>query len=100
MYTNGGVFMREERHHHRGGRNRGEHRGEGTRAKTFRRKKVVLFLQSLEIKRDTLAVQLTKAEFQQTRAVIEGELKAIELVIAEFKATFHVDEQELTEVEE
>lgn len=91
--------MREERHH-RGGRNRGEHRGEGTRAKTFRRKKVVLFLQGLEIKRDTLATQLTKSEFQETRAVMEGELKAIELVIAEFKATFHVDNEELTEVED
>jgi hypothetical protein len=76
------------------------HRGRKRKAKTFRRKRALIFLKLLYVKRDTLKSQLESKDYQDSRPVIEGELKAIEMVIKEFTSLFHVDVSELQEEEE
>ncbi|WP_409342696.1 hypothetical protein [Paenibacillus sp. MBLB4367] len=88
---------------HRGdhhGRRGGEHRGGG--AQTYRRGRILMFLEQLQIKRATLARQLREAEFQSIHPVISGELKAIEQVMEEYIHLFDLDAdfKESEEVEE
>lgn len=92
------MQMREKqrggRHHHRGG-----HGGEEQRAKTFRRKRALGFLEMLYVKQETLKDQLHREEFANSRPVIEGELKAVEMIIEEFKNVFQVERSEIEEGE-
>lgn len=92
------MQMREKqrggRHHHRSGRGGEEHR-----AKTFRRKRALGFLEMLYVKQETLKDQLHREEFANSRPVIEGELKAVEMIIEEFKNVFQVERSEIEEGE-
>lgn len=85
---------RGEKPHHRGG-----HGGEEHRAKTFRRKRALGFLEMLYVKQETLKDQLHREEFATSRPVIEGELKAVEMIIEEFKNVFQVERSEIEEGE-
>ncbi|WP_033843232.1 MULTISPECIES: hypothetical protein [Geobacillus] len=69
----------------------GPHRG----AKTFRRGRVLDFLQRLYVKRETLKQQLQSPELQSIHPVLTGELKAIEMVINEFIQSFDIHNDEL-----
>lgn len=89
------MNMRREgrRGHHRDGRHRegrGEEKHQG--AKTFRRKKALLFLAQLETKRDALKKQLATPELQSINAVLVGELKALDAIIAEYVQLFELHE--------
>mgnify|MGYP001323211168 CR=1 FL=1 len=67
------------------------HRG----AKTFRRGRVLAFLERMKLKRDTLKKQLETPELQSIRPILVGELKAIDMVIEEFIQMFDIHESEL-----
>ena len=61
-------------------------------AKTFRRKKALLFLAQLQSKRDTLKKQLETPELQSITTTLVGELKALDGVIADFVQVFELHE--------
>lgn len=63
-------------------------------AKTFRRKRAIMFLEHLETKRDVLKKQLETPELQTANPIIAGELKATEAIIAEFVQMFELYEFE------
>ncbi|MCY0881725.1 MAG: hypothetical protein OWS74_06990 [Firmicutes bacterium] len=69
------------------------------RAQTFRRGRVLEFLQRLDIKRNTLICQLKQPELQTIHPVLSGELKAIETVRNEFIALFNLCETETLEAD-
>lgn len=96
---------------HRGGRgdrtdrvdrgdrgDRGERHGRsgahhGTRgAQTFRRGRVLAFLEQLRTRRTTLARQLGEPEYEAIKPVITGELKALDHVIEEYIRLFDLQE--------
>ncbi|MFC4100305.1 hypothetical protein [Paenibacillus xanthanilyticus] len=96
--------MKEGRHGHhrgghghhghgegRGGRGHGEHRHMKS-AQTFRRGRAVAFLDKLQLRRTTLALQLQQPEFDSIKQVISGELKAVDAIIQEFIHTFELHE--------
>ena len=94
--------MRREGHrgHHKQyeGRQRG-HRGEGIAAKTegaktFRRKRAIMFLEQLESKQAILQKQLETPELQSANPIIAGELKATQSIIEEFVQLFELYEFE------
>ncbi|MFB5281839.1 hypothetical protein [Peribacillus sp. Hz7] len=86
----------QNKHHegrHRG--RRGEHvdvKSEG--AKTFRRKRAIMFLEHLETKQATLKKQLQTPELQSVNPIIVGELKATQSIIDEFVQLFELYEFE------
>ncbi|WP_253735837.1 hypothetical protein [Paenibacillus sp. FJAT-26967] len=82
----GGSGYRSE---HQGRRGK-EHKCSG--AQTYRRGRVLLFLEKLQAKRGTLARQLEQAEFEAIRPVLCGELKAIDQVIEEYVLLFDLQE--------
>ena len=83
--------------HQQGERRRGREGGPSRGgAKTFRRGRVIAFLETLQIKRRTIADQLQKPEFQSIEQILIGELKAIDLVIDEYKNLFEIQEEETT----
>ncbi|QTD41896.1 hypothetical protein [Sporosarcina sp. Te-1] len=86
--------------HHHGERRRGRE-GSPSRggAKTFRRGRVIAFLETLQVKRATIADQLKKPEFQSIEQILIGELKAIDLVIDEYKNLFEIQEGETSATE-
>ncbi|QMV39940.1 hypothetical protein [Cohnella cholangitidis] len=82
---------------------RGESRGEGQGgrhgerhgpigAQTFRRGRILLFLEQLRVKRATLVRQLQEPEFQAIQQVLCGELKALDQVIEEYILLFDLQE--------
>lgn len=84
-----------KRHEGRYPGRRGEHsevKSEG--AKTFRRKRAVLFLKQLEEKQEVLKKQLETPELQQANPIIAGELKATQAIINEFVQVFELFEFE------
>nr|WP_198044787.1 hypothetical protein [Lysinibacillus timonensis] len=85
-----------DRHHvERHRRHRGEHgevKSEG--AKTFRRKRAIMFLEHLETKENVLKKQLETPELQSANPIIVGELKAIQSIISEFVQQFELYEYE------
>lgn len=94
--------MTEESARHREGRGRHGHHGRGgeeghKKAKMFRRKRALTFLELLYVKQQTLKGQLQSDDFQASRLVIEGELKATEMILEEFKVMFNVNLSELDE---
>ncbi|MBB4826300.1 hypothetical protein HNO89_003559 [Sporosarcina luteola] len=82
-----------EGHHGERGRGREGGRSRGG-AKTFRRGRVIAFLETLQVKRTTIAEQLKKPEFQSIEQILIGELKAIDMVIDEYKNLFEIQEDE------
>ncbi|UVI32618.1 hypothetical protein [Paenibacillus spongiae] len=91
----------DERGKERGPGRRGEHHrrrggepGAGGGAQTYRRGRILTFLEQLQIKRATLARQLGEAEFQSIQPVISGELKAIEQVISDYMYLFELREED------
>ncbi|MFY3791057.1 hypothetical protein ACOQFO_05075 [Ureibacillus sp. MALMAid1270] len=88
---------RGHHNHHEGRnhRNRGESfeaRVEG--AKTFRRKRAIMFLEHLETKQKALKKQLETPELQTAHPIIVGELKATQAIIEEFVQQFELYEFE------
>lgn len=85
-------------HHDHGGRGKREHHGddEGGRsfqsAQTFRRGRVLMFLERMQVMRSTLMQQLSQPEFQPIQQVITGELKAVDQMIQEYIHTFELRE--------
>lgn len=71
---------------------RGNIKAEG--AKTFRRKRAILFLEHLETKEKILKKQLETPELQSMNPIIVGELKATQSIIAEFVQLFELYEFE------
>lgn len=65
-------------------------------AKTFRRGRVLMFLEQLESNRATLKRQLETEELQTIHPIIVGELKATDSIIDEFKRVFEIFEHETT----
>lgn len=63
-------------------------------AKTFRRKRAIMFLEHLETKRNVLKKQLETPELQTANSIIVGELKATEAILAEFVQMFELYEFE------
>jgi len=98
------VSPLDDRGKGRGRGHRGEHRGEHHRrrggepgsggAQTYRRGRILTFLEQLHIKRATLSRQLGEAEFQSIHPVISGELKAIEQVISDYMYLFELQEDD------
>jgi len=81
-----------ERHGRQGSRGgRGGHESGGG-AQTFRRGRILLFLEQLKIKRATIARQLGQAEFDSIRPMLAGELKALDQVIEEYIHIFDLQE--------
>ncbi|WP_239616687.1 hypothetical protein [Cohnella mopanensis] len=79
--------------HH--GEHHGEHRGgrhKGNGAQTFRRGRILVFLEQLRVKRATLVRQLKEPEFQSIQQVICGELKALDQVIEEYIHLFELQD--------
>lgn len=75
-----------------------EHHGddEGGRsfqsAQTFRRGRVLMFLERMQVMRSTLMQQLSQPEYQPIQQVITGELKAVDQMIQEYIHTFELRE--------
>jgi len=67
----------------------------GAGAQTFRRGKVLNFLERLYVRKSTLKKQMEQEEYQSMQETIKGELKALETVINELIQEF--DLYELTE---
>lgn len=63
-------------------------------AKTFRRKRAILFLEHLMTKEKVLKKQLETKELQMANPMIAGELKATQSIIAEFIQMFELYEFE------
>lgn len=80
--------------------NERKERGGRGGAQTFRRKRAVAFLQSLQAKEDVLLQQLNMPELQAANAVIAGELKAVQAIKAEFMQAFQVSPLEADEAQE
>ncbi|MER2189374.1 MAG: hypothetical protein ABS951_00335 [Solibacillus sp.] len=90
MSREGRIGHRHEGRHHHDERSEEKRRG----AKTFRRKKALLFLAQLETKRDILKKQLETPELQSINLVLVGELKALDAIIAEYVQLFDLHEVE------
>jgi len=88
-----GRGERGQRGEGRGGR--GERHGERhgpNGAQTFRRGRILVFLEQLRVKRATLVRQLKEPEFQSIQQVLCGELKALDQVIEEYVHLFDLQE--------
>lgn len=84
-------------HERRGRREDGfeeEHARNFKSAQTFRRGRVLMFLERLQVQRDTLMQQLSKPEFQSIVPIITGELKAVDQMMQEYIHTFELREIE------
>ncbi len=66
------------------------HRGSG--AQTFRRTKILSFLERLYVRKVTLQKQLGQEEYKDIEQQIKGELKALETVINELTQEFDLHE--------
>ncbi|MGC5772015.1 hypothetical protein [Paenibacillus pabuli] len=79
----------------RRGRGHGEHHGKrGNGAQTFRRGRILVFLEQMRNRRATLARQLGQEEFRNIHQMISGELKAIDQVIDEYIQLFELQHEE------
>jgi len=83
----------------------GDHRNHGSNrgthgAQTFRRGRVLAFLEQLQGRRATLARQIGEPEFDAIKPVISGELKALDHVIEEYILLFDLLEVEQTQRED
>ncbi|TVY01933.1 hypothetical protein [Cohnella terricola] len=87
----GGRHRTEGRSGREGREHCGSHHG-AHGAQTFRRARVLAFLEQLQGRRATLARQLGEPEFEAIKPVISGELKALEHVIEEYILLFDLQE--------
>ncbi|WP_144935062.1 hypothetical protein [Paenibacillus sp. 32O-W] len=81
-----------------------EHRGDrhgrhGSRygmpgPQTFRRGRILAFLEHLQSRRATVAKQLGEPEYETIKPVISGELKALDHVIEEYIRLFDLQEED------
>lgn len=74
----------------RHGRSGAHHGASG--AQTFRRGRILAFLEQLQTRRATLARQLGEPEFEAIKPVISGELKALDHVIEDYIRLFDLQE--------
>ncbi|WP_342572975.1 hypothetical protein MKY85_13900 [Paenibacillus sp. FSL R5-0749] len=82
--------------HSRRGRGHGEHQGKrGHGAQTFRRGRILVFLEQMQNRRTTLARQLGQEEYEHIRPIISGELKAIDQVIDEYVHLFELQNEDV-----
>ncbi|WP_336759970.1 hypothetical protein [Paenibacillus sp. USHLN196] len=80
----------------RRGRGHGEHQGKpGRGAQTFRRGRILVFLEQMQNRRSTLARQLAQEEYEHIRPMISGELKAIDQVIDEYIHLFELQNEDV-----
>ena len=80
----------------RRGRGHGEHEGKrGRGAQTFRRGRILVFLEQMQNRRTTLARQLGQEEYEHIRPIISGELKAIDQVIDEYVHLFELQNEDV-----
>ncbi|WP_433753511.1 hypothetical protein [Paenibacillus amylolyticus] len=81
----------------RRGRGNGEHQGKrGHGAQTFRRGRILVFLEHMQNRRATLARQLGQEEYEHIRPMISGELKAIDQVIDEYVHLFELQNEDVS----
>lgn len=69
----------------------GAHQG-ARGAQTFRRGRILVFLEHLQTRRSTLARQLGEPEYEAIKPVISGELKALDHVIEDYIRLFDLQE--------
>ncbi|WFR61362.1 hypothetical protein P9222_23305 [Paenibacillus amylolyticus] len=80
-----------------GERSKREHRGKrGHGAQTFRRGRILVFLEQMQNRRTTLARQLGQEEYEHIRPMISGELKAIDQVIDEYIHLFELQHEDVS----
>lgn len=80
----------------RRGRGHGEQQGKrGHGAQTFRRGRILVFLEQMQNRRTTLARQLGQEEYEHIRPIISGELKAIDQVIDEYVHLFELQNEDV-----
>ncbi|MBY0115362.1 hypothetical protein MHB43_14985 [Paenibacillus sp. FSL H8-0317] len=80
----------------RRGKGHGEHEGKrGRGAQTFRRGRILVFLEQMQNRRTTLVRQLGQEEYEHIRPVISGELKAIDQVIDEYIHLFELQNEDV-----
>ncbi|WP_174887608.1 hypothetical protein [Cohnella herbarum] len=94
MKIHGREEVGERGHGHRGERNGERHRHAANGAQTFRRGRILVFLEQLKVKRVTLARQLNEPEFQTIQQVLCGELKALDQVIEEYIHLFELQDDD------
>lgn len=87
-----GAHKHHERRHHDRRGERVEVKSEG--AKTFRRKRAIMFIAHLETKQAVLKKQLETPKLQTANPIIVGELKTTQAIIAEFIQLFELHEFE------
>ncbi|WP_174818552.1 hypothetical protein [Paenibacillus kobensis] len=75
-------------HRHREGE---QHGGKG--AQTYRRGRIVLFLEQMNNRRATLQRQLTQPAFESIKPILVGELKALEQVIEDYIQLFELHDE-------
>ncbi|XOJ02141.1 hypothetical protein ACMX2M_10560 [Paenibacillus polymyxa] len=81
----------------RRGRGHGEHQGKrGHGAQTFRRGRILVFLEQMQNRRTTLVRQLGQEEYEHIRPMISGELKAIDQVIDEYIHLFELQNEDIS----
>ncbi|MEO2259220.1 hypothetical protein ABGV43_20225 [Paenibacillus amylolyticus] len=81
----------------RRGRGHGEHQGKrGHGAQTFRRGRILVFLEQMQNRRTTLVRQLGQEEYEHIRPMISGELKAIDQVIDEYIHLFELQNEDVS----
>jgi len=95
MNHQGRFELHQDREGRGGGRRGSDHHHGGSRAQTFRRGRIIVFLEQLRVKRATLARQLGKPEFESIKPVLCGELKALDQVIEEYIHLFELQVDEL-----
>ncbi|PRA07322.1 MULTISPECIES: hypothetical protein [unclassified Paenibacillus] len=80
----------------RRGRGHGEQQGKrGHGAQTFRRGRILVFLEQMQNRRTTLARQLGQEEYEHICPIISGELKAIDQVIDEYVHLFELQNEDV-----
>ncbi len=96
---NGENYMQNktEGHHSGDHPNEEENKSQQRGAKTFRRRRVIAFLEMMKVKRSTIKQQLEEPEFQSIHQILVGELKAIDMIINEFIQLFEIHESEIME---
>lgn len=90
MERHGREEGREGGRRHRGDRSGDRHGTSG--AQTFRRGRILVFLEQLKVKRATLVRQLKEPEFQPIEQMLRGELKALDQIIEEYIHLFELQE--------
>jgi hypothetical protein len=65
-------------------------------AQTFRRVKVITFYRRLYARREELARQLERKEYQNLKETITAEIRALDLVLSELVEEFDLSPEEIS----